>query len=64
MTQDDYLIAAREMERYGGSFAGHIARAYFAADSTNQRKLLEAFGDLFERYYRNFVTPTKHALED
>ena len=64
MTKDDYLIAAREMERYGGSFAGHIARAYFAADSSNQRLLLGAFGDLFERYYRNFVLPTQHALED
>ena len=64
MTKDNYLAAARQMEVYGGSFASRIAQAYFYADSTNQRKLLEAFGDLFERYYREFVLPAKHALED
>ena len=47
---DRFLMAARNMEKFGGSFASHIAAAYFAADSRNRKKLLNAFGDLFERY--------------
>jgi hypothetical protein len=54
MTKDQYLQAARLMEQYGGSFARHVASAYIYADSDNQRKLLSAFGDLFERYHRDF----------
>jgi hypothetical protein len=48
--EDKLLMAARNMEKFGGSFASHIAAAYFSADSSNRKKLLEAFGDLFERY--------------
>lgn len=52
MTEDTLLMAARNMEKFGGSFASHIAGAFFAADSSNRKKLLDAFGDLFERYAR------------
>ncbi len=49
---DMLLDAARLMESQGGSFAGHIARAFYCADSTNREKLLSAFDDLFCKYYR------------
>ena len=44
--------AAKLMEAQGGSFAGHIARAFFVADSTNRETLLVAFDDLFVSYYK------------
>ena len=50
--RDLYLDAAALMEQQGGSFARHIARAYFAADTDNTQRLLKAFPDLFMRYRR------------
>jgi hypothetical protein len=47
---DMLLDAARLMESQGGSFAGHIARAFYVADTTNREKLLSAFDDLFCKY--------------
>lgn len=35
-----------------GSFAAAIGAAYFAADTSNRIKLLQSFGDLFERTLR------------
>ena len=52
LDHDMLLSAARLMESQGGSFAGHIARAFYVADSTNREKLLSAFDDLFVRYYK------------
>jgi hypothetical protein len=52
LDHDMLLDAARLMERDGGSFAGHIARAFYCADSTNRERLLTAFDDLFCKYYR------------
>jgi hypothetical protein len=49
---DMMLDAARLMESQGGSFAGHIARAFYVADTTNRERLLAAFTDLFYKYYR------------
>jgi len=49
-TNDQLHHAAHEMHRKGGSFASRIAEAYFYADLHNRRKLLDAFGDLFERF--------------
>lgn len=49
---DMALNAALLMEREGGSFAGHIARAFYVADTTNRTLLLTAFDDLFVRYYK------------
>jgi hypothetical protein len=34
----------------GGSFAASIAKAYFCADSNNQKILTTAFKDLFNKY--------------
>lgn len=48
---DDYIHAARLMEQIGGGFAGHIARAYFAADKHNRARLRAAFPDLFTKYF-------------
>lgn len=42
--------AAQLMITRGGSFAGHLGRAYLVADSDNTWRLLEAFPELFERY--------------
>jgi hypothetical protein len=52
LDHDMLLDAARLMERQGGSFAGHIARAFYCADSTNRERLLTAFDDLFVKFYR------------
>lgn len=52
LDHDMLLNAALLMEREGGSFAGHIARAFYVADSTNRERLLTAFDDLFVRYYK------------
>ena len=40
------------MDKTGGGFASAIAiaNAYFRADSTNKAILLDAFGDLFEKF--------------
>jgi hypothetical protein len=46
--------AARQMEKEGGHFAHAIALAFYAADSTNMYKLVEAFDDLFAEYYRKY----------
>lgn len=52
---DDYKNAAQLMEQLGGGFAGHIARAYFSADSFNRARLRAAFPDLFTRYYTIYL---------
>ena len=52
LDHDMLLKAARLMEKQGGSFAFHIAQAYYAADTINRDRLLLAFEDLFCRYYK------------
>lgn len=52
LDHDMLLSAARLMESEGGSFAGHIARAFYVADLTNRRKLLQGWSALFEEFYR------------
>ena len=54
-TDDDYTHAAQLMEQLGGGFAGHIARAYFAADSHNRARLRAAFPDLFTKYFNLYI---------
>lgn len=54
-SDDDYLDAAHEMQRMGGGFASCIARAYFAADSSNKERLKAAFPDLFTRYFDEYL---------
>jgi hypothetical protein len=46
--------AAQQMEKEGGGFAGHIAQAFYVADSTNMELLVTAFDDLFSEYYRKY----------
>jgi hypothetical protein len=53
----DYAMlhkAAQQMEKEGGSFARHIAQAFYVADSTNMELLVTAFDDLFSEYYRKY----------
>lgn len=52
LDHDMLLNAALLMESEGGSFAGHIARAFYVADTTNRERLLTAFDDLFCKFYR------------
>jgi hypothetical protein len=52
LDHDILLKAALLMEHEGGSFAGHIARAFYVADTTNRERLLTAFDDLFCKFYR------------
>lgn len=54
LDHDMLLKAARLMEAEGGSFAGHIARAFYVADSTNKVRLLTAFDDLFCKFYKQY----------
>ena len=49
MTNSQLHVAAWAM-RDGGSFAYHIAEAYFHADKDNNARILAAFGDLFEKF--------------
>ena len=49
-SQNELYAAAHEMRKIGGSFAAAIASAFFLADLGNQRILLDAFGDLFEKF--------------
>lgn len=51
MTDKNYMIAAEEMERTGGSFVKALAGAFFRADAINTEKLLNAFPEYFEEYY-------------
>lgn len=46
--------AAQQMEKEGGSFAKHIALAFYVADSTNMEALVRAFDDMFAEYYRKY----------
>lgn len=53
----DYAMlhkAAQQMEKEGGSFAKHIAQAFYVADSTNMETLVRAFDSLFSEYYRKY----------
>jgi hypothetical protein len=52
LDHDMLLSAALTMEDEGGSFAGHIARAFYVADTTNKERLITAFDDLFCKFYR------------
>tara|TARA_R110000822_G_scaffold17335_3_gene58482 strand:- start:3271 stop:3537 length:267 start_codon:yes stop_codon:yes gene_type:complete len=51
LDHDMRLQAARCMEKEGGSFAGHIARAFYVADTQNAEALLKAFDNLFCKFY-------------
>lgn len=51
MSLDDGLIAAEEMEKTGGSFVKALGKAYFRADSSNARKLINSFPEYFEAYF-------------
>jgi hypothetical protein len=44
------LAAVHLMLNVGGSFARHLAAAYFAADDNNRAKLVAAFPEIFTKY--------------
>ena len=54
LTNDQLMRAAFNMEQNGGHFAAALARAFYAADSGNRRRILEAFGHMFVDYYLPF----------
>jgi len=47
---DEYLYTLQAMRRFGGSFAQHIGQAAVVADSSNRRRLQDAFPELFSKY--------------
>ena len=60
LDHDQLLNAARKMESEGGSFAGHIARAFYVADLYNREKLLSAFDDLFVKFYKTHMRDVRN----
>ena len=60
LDHDMLLRAARMMESEGGSFAGHIARAFYVADLSNREKLLSAFDDLFFQFYKKHMRDVRN----
>ena len=60
LDHDMLLSAARMMESEGGSFAGHIARAFYVADLSNREKLLSAFDELFVQFYKKHMRDVRN----
>jgi len=60
LDHDMLLRAARMMESEGGSFAGHIARAFYVADLSNREKLLSAFDELFIQFYKKHLRDVRN----
>ena len=60
LDHDMLLRAARMMEGEGGSFAGHIARAFYVADLSNREKLLSAFDELFVQFYKKHMRDVRN----
>lgn len=60
LDHDMLLAAARKMESEGGSFAGHIARAFYVADLSNREKLLSAFDELFVQFYKKHMRDVRN----
>ena len=50
LTEAELYRAAHMMKREGGHFTAAIAEAFFVADATNKRILVNAFGHIFEKY--------------
>lgn len=51
--RDSARLQAAANMRAAGDFAGAIGFAYQMADSRNKRRLVDAFGDLFDRFATN-----------
>lgn len=51
-TLDERLAIVDRIEGYGGHFAKAIAKALLVADSSNIRRLEDAFPELLEKYHR------------
>ena len=51
-TLDERLAITEQMSMYGGSFAKALAKAWQVADSTNGRRVEEAFPELLEKYHK------------
>ena len=55
LTADQAWKAAKIMQDHYGSFASAISCAYMLADQDNKERLLQAFGDLFQRVHDNYM---------
>lgn len=62
MTDSQLFEAATLMRKQGGGFASCIAEAFLRADSSNKKRLLSAFGDLFAKYLA-YVEAAKERTE-
>lgn len=54
MSRDDYIHACQQMEKEGGHFITHLAKAYYHADGTNVAKLKRAVELEFDNYFRDY----------
>lgn len=50
MTEQERFNCLKAMEIYGGGFASRLAEAWQWADSSNSKKLAEAFPGLIAKY--------------
>lgn len=50
MTHQDYYILTETMRKYGGHFMSKLADAICVADSSNKKKLIDAFPEVVTTY--------------
>lgn len=55
LTDIQLYAAAHAMRDNGGSFAHHIAQAFFHADKDNKERILSTFGYLFDQFHASWV---------
>lgn len=53
LSEEDHLLTIAAMAEMGGSFVKALAEAIRRADMDNRRRLIEAFGDIYERYAKD-----------
>ena len=60
VTDHEVLTA---MERFDGSFASGLAKAWFCADAVNSARLRAAFPELWEEYHKKVVAALNKAQQ-
>ena len=57
----NYEDAVHMMQEFGGSFVSLIAKAWYAADEINRKKLEACFSEYFKSYERMYMRHSKRA---
>lgn len=50
MTPNEFRATLLCMERFGGTFTGHLAAALRTADPSNRQRIWDAFPDILKKY--------------